>query len=650
MIVVLAICGCVSSEGEHITPGKSNVPTIGVHFTFSLPQRIVGKRNTQQTRMTPDVVQDDQDAASFRGFSDVHLFCYDDVPTENTNPIGDIVSVSTLASEAVEDATPEDYAVSNDIKIPVGTSHFGFYGRADDAPMTHEERMHYGCVEAVGVKNSDFKGNSAVRFRPVPICTSTENMGGSPKGQALLNLLNDLLNITGPEEAPENQWNTSENPTLKEAYRTLTELRTSSSFNVQTILATLWQALGQVPEKASGYQLAQRIVQKIGESCNDTLPPTDISEIVLMEQYQGFPEDLHLPAGSARIVWNEEQRRFEFPEVQAYGKELDIPALTDYCYPMNLQYHVMSEILASDSIVMSKDLVAEPAEQPGETGQSNTGQSEDPTGTNVSPDGNPQTEANDSLKYTSWREVLDSLYAGASDRVSSSTKSVAMVQQVEYAVGHLSLRARIQNGTLYDAFGKPVDVSAGFTLKGYIVGGQREVDYQFMPVEDAHDYAIYDTDLGEEKPLVRRGYWTAEDHILGFGTAPDRPIYLAMELVNNGPAFQGTDGEIVHGATFYLVASMVPSEGTNYAFGYLDRIFRKDYETQVNLTINNGWPDKNGDNIPDPDLDEKGNPKPLTGLATATYGMPTYHQPAFEFGLKVDLGWEDGITFENIEF
>jgi hypothetical protein len=120
--------------------------------------------------------------------------------------------------------------------------------------------------------------------------------------------------------------------------------------------------------------------------------------------------------------------------------------------------------------------------------------------------------------------------------------------------------------------------------------------------------------------------------------------------VNNGPAFQGADGEIVHGATFYLVASMVPAEGSNYSVGYLDRIFRKDFATQVNLTINNGWPDRNGDNIPDPDLDDKGNPKPLTGLATATYGMPTYHQPTFEFGLKVDLGWKEGITFEDIEF
>ena len=105
---------------------------------------------------------------------------------------------------------------------------------------------------------------------------------------------------------------------------------------------------------------------------------------------------------------------------------------------------------------------------------------------------------------------------------------------------------------------------------------------------------------------------------------------------------------IFHGATFYLVANLNPSEGTNYTVGSLDRIFSKDCATQVHLTISEGWPDKDGDGKPDPDLDEKGQPKPLTGLATATYGMPRLDISRPTLGLSVNLRWEEGLWYEAL--
>ena len=69
----------------------------------------------------------------------------------------------------------------------------------------------------------------------------------------------------------------------------------------------------------------------------------------------------------------------------------------------------------------------------------------------------------------------------------------------------------------------------------------------------------------------------------------------------------------------------------------------------MNLTILNGWKDLDGDGIPDPDLDGHGNPKPLSGLATATYGMPNMEIPHPEIGVSVDLSWKEGINFSEIE-
>ena len=177
--------------------------------------------------------------------------------------------------------------------------------------------------------------------------------------------------------------------------------------------------------------------------------------------------------------------------------------------------------------------------------------------------------------------------------------------------------------SILDANGKTVSVTDGtFTLKGYIIGGQREVDYDFQPVMTSRTYAIYDTDLNGGVQNLKRYYFTEPDYVLGLGTPADQNILVALELVNNGPAFQGADGQIVTGATFYVVANMNPREGENYSGGSLDQIFSKDLATQVNITINS--------------------------LANATYGLPNLEIPRPTLGVSVNLTWEEGLWFDDV--
>ena len=299
--------------------------------------------------------------------------------------------------------------------------------------------------------------------------------------------------------------------------------------------------------------------------------------------------------------------------MQAYGKQLDIASMNDYCYPMNLQYQVLSDILASDTEV------AMPAIEGGST------------------------------LSEQWQELIDDLYSGASTMVEKNTKSVAMKQQVNYAVGKLALKTRIAStDNMYDAKGKLVNVTNGFTLKGYIIGGQREVDYNFQPVAGSKEFAIYDTDLNGGPQEVKRHVFTKENFVLGLGTSADKDIQVALELVNNGDDFQGADGVIVHGATFYLVANLIPKEGQNYTSGSIDQVFSRDKATTVALTIEGGYPDTDGDGEPDPDKDEYGRVRPLKGLATATYGLPNLEIPKPTVGLSVNLSWEDGLWYEEI--
>jgi hypothetical protein len=643
-VVLLMLCACSDNDG--LDGGDVETPTVSAHFTFALPGRIVGTPRKASTRMTPDVVQEGKKEA-FRGIRDIHLFCYDQYPTENSTKLGKTIDLNTAKGIELEEASETDYSLSQVIQIPVGTTHFAFYGRADDSPRTHEECMKYGVIETVGL-GGDYQGNNNIRFRPVPICTSTDELGGSERGHNLLNLLNELMNMTGPEAAPNDKMTTTKNQCLEMAFESLTSFRTLSSFNVQHAIGYLWMMANLAVIEPEGSLLARAIADKIAGICV-TPPDPGSSSLTLVDAYQGFPDDIHLPAGAARITWDQEKSLFVVPDTQDYGKGFEVTSMNDYAYPMNLQYQIFSDILASDSLVLIPEDTTDPT-----TGDPSTpgGSSDDPT--SGDPTADPTTDPNadpnttGGQQYENWADLINDAYGDTPDKtVLPSTQSVAMVQQVEYAVGRLALRTRITTDNCYDAKGQYVDVSKGFTLKGYIVGGQREVDYNFQTVTDSHSYAIYDTNIADTCKDVKRYYWTGYDYILGLGTPSNENIYLALELENNGDAFQGADGVIAHGATFYLVATMDPSKGKGYSFGSLDQIFNKDYATRVNLTILAGWKDRDGDGIPDPDLDEHGNPKPPTGLATATYGMPDMDVP-HAMGVSVDLSWSEGLYFDNV--
>lgn len=599
LLAMLLMVGCASGSEEVKEIETVQTPkVVEAQLNFSLPSRITHHKSVT-TRMSGEVVQEgSEDDDVFRGIDNVHLLCYDQYPTETSTKLGGIVDIKTSGELVNDTVTQDDYALSQGISIPVGTSYFGFYASASEdteTPMTlHERRMHFGVIETVGLDKNTYQDNSGIRFRPVQICNSTDVLGGSVIGHDLLNLLNDLMNITGTEEAPNDKWETAGNIYLNETYQKMTQLTTLSSYNVQTMLGTVVKVINQEAVDEQGSQLVAAITAKIAECCVAD-PDIAAGTLVLKDSLQGFPDDIHLPAGSARIKWNKEKEEFEVPDVQAYGNDLNVTSVNDYVYPMNLRYQVFSNILASEELVIMSGT--------------------DEEGRPVAPD---------SIQYKDWNDVITNGYADAGNVVQPTTQSVAMVKQVEYSVGRLAIRSRIGiEKSICDANGAVVSVTDNsFTLKGYIVGGQREVDYDFQPVMSSRTYAIYDTDLNGGVQLLKRYYYTEPDYILGLGTPANNTILVALELVNNGPAFQGADGLIATGATFYVVANMNPQEGTNYSSGILDKIFSKDRATQVNITINS--------------------------LANATYGLPNLEIPRPTLGVSVNLAWGEGLWFDDV--
>ena len=606
MLVSLMLLGC-SKENSDMND-YYHLEIVNVRFAFSVtPQHV----QRAKTRMDSMVVNP---AGLENGIDDVRMLCFNSEPTATSTKIGEMIEFNTLEDDIISsDTTGTEVSEFRQVGVPVGTKYFGFYGTAPGASGTHAERMKNGIIEVVGLSKSSYQGNSGIRFKPVQICTSTADFGGSTAGAKLFTLLNELMAVTSMEAAPNDCWETAGDLYLNEAYQRMVELKTLSSQHVAIMLAAVNKVVSQTPEGAPGRELADAIQTKIASVCT-TAPEVESTMVDLKEDYQGFPDDIHLPVGAARIAWDTTEKKFIVPNVQAYGKDLDIMSINDYCYPMNLQYQVLSDIVASDDAVAM-----------------------------------PSSGADTSLA-DQWQELIDELYSGASTEVLPSTQSVAMKQQVNYAVGKMALKTRIApDDNMYDAKGQIVDVSNGFTLKGYIIGGQREVDYNFQPVEGSKEYAIYDTDLNGGAQQVKHRDYTKENFVLGLGTTADDDIQIALELVNNGPAFQGADGVIFHGATFYLVANLVPKDGIHYTSGSIDQVFCRDKATTVTLEIVGGYSDTDGDGKPDTGFDDYGRPNPLKGLATATYGLPNLEVPKPMVGLSVNLSWEEGLWYEEIE-
>lgn len=696
-LLTAALCtGCSDDDSMAVNDVVQN---IDASFTFALPQRIVG--NFEQTRMTANVVQYEGNSLTFRGLDDIHLLSFGSKPGPQSSSIGEVAYLGSTSGRTINLATDNDYSVACHVQVPIGTTHFGFYAHAIDGGNTPQDRFHYGALETKGLNGS--ANNANISFAPVPICTSEADQGGSAAGQALVELLNTLMSITSPEPAPDNKWATAVDPNLRETWRGMTELKTLSSANVERVLGSVYYLVSIVPNNYPGKQLAEAITATIANACATT-PAVGSNQLKLSDQYQGFPADLNLPEGSARIVWNNDAQRFETPPAHIYGKGLDIPSMTDYVFPANLQYLALSPIVASDSLAL-----------PGN-----------------------ETDGEEATIYDNWKQLINECYANGYDRVQETTQSVAMIDQVQYAVGRLDARVTTESNTLYDAFGKAIDCKNGFTLKGVLVGGQHEVGYDFEPKADTHGYVLYDTDLNCGPQKVRYGSWTEYNYTLGLATPADENELIALELRNDGPDFQGADGRIAHGATFYLVANMQPRTGTNYKKGSIDRIFQRDYVTKVNLQVLKGNSDVNGDGKPDTDrnhdgipdvyafdpqtnlpngidedgdgipdgIDEDGDGKPdgydinndgkpddivtedtdgdgkpdtagwdtdgdgdidtpitpddkgnwpetptePTGLGTATYGIPTLDEndDRRAIGLSVNLSWMQGIIFDDI--
>lgn len=537
------------------------------------------------TRMTDEMTQQNN---HFRGISDIVLLTFNGAPaTEATS----IINIGTDGNAYEKGPNRRLY---RDIKIPVGTSHILFYGRA--TKENGDSEFNTGKITDNGDKITE-KTLANISHQLTQI-SSNANFTSDADAQAIIGALNKIAQATVEDNGTSYTWATIGNETdlptwltvqekdfLKKRYDAFINLKAGSKNSVETFIRSLKAALvGEsggttVPDE-------KKLTKQIVIQCNAAL--TAIDNI-------NFPGKFNLPDGVATLSWTSGGFAYSTPgnDLFSSGNTINYQKI---CYPAELSYFVNTKTMVSD-----KDM----------------------------------SSLNDFPSYDDWTKNTGTAWTDKSfteTAVESSTKTVGLKDPVQYSVAVLQSTVKCDAATLKDngqskgGLEQDQDVtvnSVGFPVTGILIGGQPEsVDWKYEPASTDFANTIYDKDMNG---TITAGTSTSTpNYTLVFDnkSTDKKPVFVTIELENNsGMDFYGQDGIILNNTKFYLVGKLDPtaSTATTKPAG-VDRVFVQDHITTANFTIKD--------------------------LKKAYNCIPDLRTSGINVGLAVDLEWKSGITFD----
>lgn len=588
-IVAFSACSSENDMGAEVNPtfdGK----TVKTQFALNVPYGDTG------TRMSADATQQN---SNFLGIKKMTLLPF------AAEPAADKISTSLIDlkqnTNAFEsDGTGKGRYIYRDVEIPIGTTHFVFYGEAKDTPDSETSDNCFTNGFLTPNLTGSKVGLNSVSFKLHPIAGGVE-FSTNGEGMNVLKALNDVSDTkytpTG-ETAIEWKNITETSPQLdhaKKLWETFRKLNAGSAASVRIALENLKKSTGVSTTSTGtdkGTKLLMELVKKIDIALNNELKADNT-----------FPANVKLPDGAAAVEYNGGTWKFKSPALTT-GEAINYKKIT---YPASLKYFVSTPAKTKD---------------------------------------NASTGISDPMWPTKDKWTVDQtgIWTGWDNEVKNTTRTIALEKAIQYGVANLKLTIKAKNATLEDnaktlggqVENQFVDVNTNkFTMTGVLIGGQpAEVDWELEPkATDQFDNIVYDKTMngGTITVPVDDGTGTAPTPnytlVLDNKNASTRSIYVAVELVNNtGIDFYGKDGMIPNGGKFYLVGLLNPDETTTGAVtgasSTINRVFLKDYTTKANLTIKD--------------------------LKNAYNVIPDLRSTAISVGLAVNLEWQTGITF-NVE-
>ena len=595
----LFLSSCSSSDDIADTPSTNNSEAVKTSFTLSVGIPGGGSSNAKpMTRMGEDITQA-QETPAFRGMDNMTLIPFttkaaittSDNRAGNTNINLPNTTVNTLLTNQI--TTTGNAHVYTDVSVPVGVASFLFYGKAVDATAgtdasTAAEMFKYGSLTTAGLSAG---APSGISFSPKQIYTGSADA----KAKSLATYLTTIAGSSYTDaQSTEHKWSavsadasTGQGSALATLYKNFTSLTAGSSASVQEAVQELYTSLNSL---LTGNQtdvnkgIINAIIKNIKAGAT-----VDDGTVALNADYTGFPENINLPDGAVTVKF--ENGAFTAQTSATYTTDgTQVAALSDYVYPANLWYRANTLIKTSDKVLTDKY-----------------------------------------TNGTAWDAILAN-YDG-DGVVKNSTASIALKDQIQYAVGRLKMTVKAAANTLKDGNDEDVAVpTEGFPVSAVLIGDQRKVDFQFAPVSKDKQYTIYDKELSGINATTTG---SSANNTLALETPADENVNVLLELTNNtGKRFKGKNGYIPAGGKFYLLATLTPSKGTGYNATGMNQVFKQDYVTSANFTIQANTKDATT------------NPNQDKGLGAAYNVIPDLRTPALSIGLSVDLTWQSGLTFD----
>jgi hypothetical protein len=336
---------------------------------------------------------------------------------------------------------------------------------------------------------------------------------------------------------------------------------------------------------------------------------------------EGFPVNLGIPIGGAFLTSNANP---SFQSVDTFEYATDTPA--NYRYPAELMYFGNSAIRTHSSVIRDypSSIVAWDNEE----------------------------------EWSGWE---------SKSTVRSDTRSVAMINNINYGTALLASTVKFGSNTLKDnnsalhpgeSDQKWTVTNNGLAVTGILVGGQAEqMGWNFVrypSTDNDFDKTIYDKLtsaywVGNTTEPIYTLVWDNYDATKAADHQSD--VYVGVELVNKtGKDFWGRDHLIRNGSTFYLLGKLdlssarataeaegfVSLDRSYYCYPPFDpangntinawRVFMQDYMTMVNLIITEN------------------------SLKSAYVTVPDLRSSQISLGVPIDIKWKPCPAIEILPY
>ena len=607
----VSFTACSSDDGAVADNPNYDANTGEVKTSFTLS---IG--SVAGTRMAADAVQEDN---AFQGMTDIYLFPFKSAVTKDNVISESYIHLADFDAfdQKVENAKGKIY---KDVNLSVGVNNFLFYGAIKTAKkdngalkasyLSMEDATNWATaytswVPSPIVKNSTKVSDLTFDLVPIRRGWTLDLVKENDAAKATIAPLNAAdaaiaAKITAASEANAESVETELTAIQTVLRNELTagtyKSYAGSSKSIKNLMQMLYaklknkEAVLTTGEDPNTTNYATSILTAIETYFTASQDATTQEWTLAWKTDPGFPANLGVPDGAAAVQYIAgDTKAFEYVTTSVDG--LAVPAISNYTYPARLYYRVNSPAMVKDAEYLS---------------------------------------TNDNATNDTWAKVIS---AGqyTEGAIKATTRSVIIKDQVQYAVGRLDVQVRVKPETIINDNTKdapqPVTIpNAGYKLTGVLIGGQKQVGWDFTPISSASEMTIWDNSMASSDIVAKQqAAFSSANYTLALETKPNDPVNIALEFENTGNDFVGIDNNLIPAGTkFYLVATLTPNQATeaSQATG-VTSVFKQDYITTAKLTINEN------------------------SLKSAYNVVPDLRSPKLEFGLSVNLEWQPGLVFEQ---